>query len=242
MPDARSSLTSVGRHSAPGSHATNTVEPRLLRGRSPRSSSESTSRSMPAPKPIAGGRRAADLLDEVVVAAAAADRRRLRALVRADELEGGAAVVVEAAHERRVEVVRHAVRVEVRAHRGEVLGAFVAERVADLRCVLQRREHLLGFFTSKTRSGLVARFCRASSSRASWCASSHAFSFSTYCGRQLRSPIELSWSSYSRHAEIPQQRVVELDHLRVDAPGRPSRCTRARAGSARGKRPRCGAA
>src|SRR4051794_20863738 len=49
-------------------------------------------------EPDPGRRRAADLLDEAVVAAAAADRR-VDVLVRADELEGRARVVVEAAHE-----------------------------------------------------------------------------------------------------------------------------------------------
>src|SRR2546423_11362736 len=83
-----------------------------------------------------GRRRAADLLDEIVVAAAAADRRRLRALVRPDELERRARVVVEAAHECRLERVRDSVEVEVLADAREVLRALVAERVADLRRIL----------------------------------------------------------------------------------------------------------
>ena len=88
-------------------------------------------------EPDARRRRAADLLDEPVVATAAADRR-VGVLVRPDELEGGARVVVEPAHERRVEDVRHAERVEPRAHLGEVRAAGVAERVADLRRVVER--------------------------------------------------------------------------------------------------------
>ena len=85
-----------------------------------------------------GRRRPADLLDQAVVAAAAADRR-LRAVLRADELEGRARVVVEPAHEGRDELVGDAVRVEVAANRGEVLAALVAERLADRG---RLREHL----------------------------------------------------------------------------------------------------
>ena len=104
-------------------------------------------------------RRPADLLDEIVVAAAAADRRRLRALVRADELERRARVVVEPADERRVErVPRRRRRRGSRAPR-EVLRACVAERLADLRRILRAPRARRSFFTSKTRSGLVARFC-----------------------------------------------------------------------------------
>ena len=54
-----------------------------------------------------------------------------------------------------------------------------------------------GFAGQQICSGLVARLCRASSSRTSSCASSQAFSCSTYCGRQFPSPIELRRSSHS---------------------------------------------
>ena len=84
-----------------------------------------------------GRRRTADLLDEPVVAAAAADRR-VRVLVGTDELERRARVVVEPAHERRVEHVRHAVEVELRAHLVEMRAAVVAQRLADLRRVVER--------------------------------------------------------------------------------------------------------
>ena len=100
-------------------------------------SSASSSRSMPAPKPMPGRRRPADLLDEPVVAPAAADHR-VRVLLRPHELERGARVVVEPAHERRIEDVRHAEPVEPCAHLVEVRAAVVAERVADLRRVVER--------------------------------------------------------------------------------------------------------
>src|SRR5439155_5646405 len=77
------------------------------------------------------------------VPSAAADRRRLRALVRPDELERRPRVVVEAADEGRLDGVLDAVRVEVGAHLLEVLLALVAERLSDLRSVLQCRAHLL---------------------------------------------------------------------------------------------------
>src|SRR5205807_7696414 len=75
--------------------------------------------------------RPADLLDETVVPAAAAERR-LRARLGPLVLEGRARVVVEAAHERRRERVRHAVRVEKPANGVELLTALAAGRLADL--------------------------------------------------------------------------------------------------------------
>src|SRR5207237_236339 len=79
---------------------------------------------------------AADLLDQPVIAAAAADR-----VLRADrlvlELEGRARVVVQPTHERRDELVAHAVGVEKAAHLLEVLAALVAERLPDLRRALE---------------------------------------------------------------------------------------------------------
>ena len=91
----------------------------------------------------ARGRRPADLLDEAVVAAAARDGRVL-VLHRADELPGRARVVVEAAHERRHERVGDAGRVEVGPDGGEVRDARLAERLADLRCLVERCPDRLG--------------------------------------------------------------------------------------------------
>ena len=96
----------------------------------------------PGAEADAGRRRPTDRLDQAVVAAAAADRG-VDVLLGPDELEGRARVVVEAAHERRVEDVPHPVRVEVRPDGVEVLAAGVAERVADLRRVRERGENLL---------------------------------------------------------------------------------------------------
>src|SRR5207248_5508754 len=76
--------------------------------------------SLDAGGPAAGrGRRTIELLDQAVVASAAADGR-LRPELRALELVYGPRVVVEAAHERRVELVRNPRFVEPRAHGGEV--------------------------------------------------------------------------------------------------------------------------
>ena len=80
----------------------------------------------------ARGRRAAELLDEAVVAAAAADTG-LRAERVARELEDRARVVVEPAHERRVDLVRQVGAVEQRAHGGEVLGVLTGETVEQPR-------------------------------------------------------------------------------------------------------------
>ncbi len=117
------------------------VERRRLRGRALPLHREQEPLESGA-EPDAGRFPSADRLDEPVVAAAPADGG-VDVLLRPDELEGGARVVVEAAHERRVEDVVDAVRVEVRPDCFEVLAAFVAERVADLRRVGEGREDLL---------------------------------------------------------------------------------------------------
>src|SRR5205823_1264022 len=104
--------------------------------------------------------RPADLLDEVVVAAAAADRA-LRADRLVHELERRTRVVVEPADERRRELVAHAVGVEVAADGGEVLAAGVAERLADLRRVGERRLHLRALHVEdaeRRRRALLPRF------------------------------------------------------------------------------------
>ncbi len=86
-------------------------------GRAPPSRLEREQQPLdPGAEADARRRRAADLLDQAVVAAAAADGR-LRADRLVHELERRARVVVEAAHERRHELVRDAVGVEVRRAR-----------------------------------------------------------------------------------------------------------------------------
>ena len=81
----------------------------------------------------AGRRRPADLLDQPVVAAAAADAG-LGAERVGGELEHGARVVVEAAHERRRRPRRRCpTRVEQRADRLEVLAVLVVEPVEQPR-------------------------------------------------------------------------------------------------------------
>src|SRR5919199_4754909 len=113
----------------------------------------------PGPEADPGRGRPADLLDEVVVAAAAADRA-LRADRLVHELECRARVVVEPAHERRCELVADAVGVEVAAYGVEVLAAGVAERLADLWRVGERRLHprvLDVEDTERRRRALLAR-------------------------------------------------------------------------------------
>ena len=76
-------------------------------------------------EPDARRRRAAEVLDETVVATAAAERVLRRVERAALELERRAAVVVEAAHEPRVDRERDAERVSPRLHAGEVRGGGV---------------------------------------------------------------------------------------------------------------------
>ena len=78
-------------------------------------------------------RRPAQRLDEAVVAAAATERVLRRVERAAGELERGAQVVVEAAHEPGLDDVRDAEGVEAVAHGGEVLGRLLAPEVGDLR-------------------------------------------------------------------------------------------------------------
>ena len=153
------------------------------------------------------------------------------------ELERRARVVVEAAHERRLERVGDAVRVEVARARRRMLAAGVAERLADLRRAAQRLPHALGFFTSKTRSGVVARLARASSS-------SSAVVLVEPGGRALdvRRPAvrvadRVQLQLLLRDAEPRRELVVQLDHLGVDGGiGGADRLDRA-AASARGSGP-----
>ena len=82
-----------------------------------------------AGRPADAGRgRPAELLDQAVVAAAAAEAAWAPELV-ALELEHRARVVVEPAHQRRVDLVLDAGLVEQRAHLGEVLGVLGVEAV-----------------------------------------------------------------------------------------------------------------
>ena len=107
---------------------------RRRRARPPRSSSSSASRirSIPAAQPTAGVGRPAELLDQAVVAAAAADLR-LGAERVADEGEDRPRVVVEAAHQGRVDRVGDPGRVEQRPHLGEVLGVLAPSALDDRR-------------------------------------------------------------------------------------------------------------
>ena len=89
------------------------------------------------------GRRTAHLLGQLVEAPAAADRVLGRVERVADELEGGARVVVEAAHEARRELVLDAELREPLLHALEVRLGLVAEVLGELRRPL---DHVLPVF------------------------------------------------------------------------------------------------
>src|SRR5437016_5135427 len=89
-----------------------------------------------------GGWRAAELLDEAVVATASADAA-LRAEGVRGELEDGPRVVVEPAHERRVELIGHGGLLEQFAHGGEVLEVVVVEMVDEARRARDHRARAL---------------------------------------------------------------------------------------------------
>ncbi len=128
----------------------------------------SSIRSTPAAQPMPGVGGAAEQLDQPVVAPAAADAR-LRAERVGGELEERARVVVEAAHERRVDLVGDAGGVQERADLGEVLGVLGGRggRAAAARRSITSR--VPGWSASKARSGLRSMRARTSSdSSSSW--------------------------------------------------------------------------
>jgi hypothetical protein len=85
-----------------------------------------------------GCRRAAELLDEPVVAPASAERG-LGAQPLGHELEHGARVVVEAADQRRIDLILETRRVEQGADLPEVLGVLRRDPVDQPRSVCHHR-------------------------------------------------------------------------------------------------------
>ena len=86
-------------------------------------------------KADAGRRPSTEQLGQPVVAPATAERLLLALGTGAVELPGGAGVVVEPAHQARLQLVGDAERVEVNANGGEVLGAGGTEPLDDARSV-----------------------------------------------------------------------------------------------------------
>ena len=183
----------------------------------PACSSASSSRSIPAPKPTPGVGGPADLLDQAVVASAARERA-LRALLGPEELPRRARVVVEAAHERRHELVGDAERVEVAANGREVLAQashsespiFGASSSASWTAAASRRScrrRAAGWWPPSLASARrgVRRSQRATRAGAR--------------GRRAGIRGSRSSSSASENSSTPrprEQRVVELDDLGVD--------------------------
>ena len=181
-------------------------------------------------------------LDEPVVAAAAADRR-VDVLLRADELEGRARVVVEPAHERRRR--RRTGRRSAsrwRAHRRR--SARGSRRRATRRSSARRRAPRGRARSSRRRrwSGLVARLWRASSSSTSACASSHAFEALDVRGPAVRVADRVQLQLPLGDAEPARGARRRTGSPRRRSRGRRSRSPRARAASARGSGRGCGAA
>ena len=122
------------------------------RANTPSASAASSVRSTPSAKPMPGGGRAAELLDEAVVAAAATEGV-LAAPSAAGVLEGGGRVVVEARARagRRDEAMP---RLQPGLHALEVRRRGSSDRWS--RCAARsRRSGVLGRFESSTRSGFL---------------------------------------------------------------------------------------
>ena len=90
----------------------------------------------PDPEADPGRGRTAHILGELVVAPAAADRVLGGVERVAHELERGARVVVEPAHQARIELVLDSERVEAALYRLEVHPRLVAQMLGELRCPL----------------------------------------------------------------------------------------------------------
>ena len=156
----------------------------------------------------------ADLLDQAVVTTADADRA-LRAVLGPDELEDRPGVVVEAADEGGHELVIDPVGIEERSDRVEVLAARVAERLPDLRGVLQGSAHPLVLHIKdlqRARRALVARlvvervFVRVQP----------LVEPRDVRGAAVRVADRVQVQRPARDAESPQELRVELDQLGVE--------------------------
>src|SRR5207253_4853293 len=84
---------------------------------------------------------ATEQLDEAVISTAASERRLLPPDARGIDLEGRPRVVVETAHETRIQPVPDAERVEMGADSGEMCRAGLAEEVGDPRRVGVELDH-----------------------------------------------------------------------------------------------------
>ena len=141
--------------------------------------------------------------------------RRVRSLVRADELEGRARVVVEAAHERRRDDVRHAQRVEVPLDGVEVLAARVAERLADLRSVGERRLHRGALDVEDLERARIALVPRVLVEHLRTRVEPRVQPFHVR-GPAVLVPDRVEPQLPLGHADAAQELRVELDDLRVD--------------------------
>ena len=187
-------------------------------------------RSTPAAHPQPGVGGAAELLDQPVVAAAAADAA-LGAQRARLELEHRARVVVQAAHERGVDLVGHVGGVEQRAHGREVLEVVVGRggRAGAARSAMTSR--VPGWSVSKARSGLRSMRSRTSRARLVLVGAQVGLQLLAVGGARLRACR--GWRSAARtprDAERVEQlgqqhdelgvhgRVVRADRLRADLP------------------------
>jgi hypothetical protein len=165
----------------------------------------------------ARGRRPAELLDQAVVATTARNRAR-RAFLRADELPGRARVVVEAADEGRHELVPDAIAVEQRADGGEVLAAVVAQPIADLRRLLEHRadgRRLGGEIVERAQRAACRLLARVVVEVALVLGEPAAQLLEIRgAARSVADRVELE--AVLADAEVPEQRVVEVDDLGVD--------------------------
>ena len=165
----------------------------------------------------AGCRRTADLLDEAVVAPAARDRRVL-VLHRADELPRRPRVVVETPDERRDERVGDARCIEIGSHPGEHLHTLRAERLADLRCLIEGEACRLRLREVVVEDAEGARRdLRACLLVESVLVGREPLTKHLEVGGAARAaPDRVQFEVIRRDSQAVQQGVVELDQLGVD--------------------------
>ena len=97
---------------------------------------------MPAAQPTAGVGGPAQALDQPVIAAAG-DHRALGAEILGDELEGGVAVIIEAADQPRIARPVDPGGVEPGCHLGEIVGRLGREIIVDRRRAVDDRPILM---------------------------------------------------------------------------------------------------
>ena len=193
-------------------------------------------RSMPLAKPTPGVGRAAQLLGQTVVATAAAERA-LRADHGRPDLPDRARVVVQSAHQARVDRVRDARRLQMVEPALEVHAALVAQVIGAVRRALEHGLALGPLFVQQAqRIGLESPLAVLAQARPGARGSTRSVR-AMYAGRQFASPMLLTCRLKLRRPSAAYSRQLQPDQLGVDQRVGFRRSPRSRSGGTRGSGP-----